>query len=87
MGFRLFDEEVWQPISGSYFTFFPPIESVGFPNPEFAVARTLALSCLGFLTSLFPRLLLPFDILISSNLQSSGSRLQCGEPKLGHVVG
>jgi hypothetical protein len=36
---------------------------------------------------LFPRLLLPFDILISSNLQSSGSRLQCGEPKLGHVVG
>ena len=41
-----------------YFIFFPPIASAGLPSRELAVAETFGFSCLGFLASLLPRLLL-----------------------------
>ncbi|MBN2905474.1 MAG: hypothetical protein JXJ18_02065 [Rhodobacteraceae bacterium] len=50
--------------SWAYFFFFSPSET-GFPAPKLAVAKTFGLSCLGFFTSLFPRLLLPFPITTS----------------------
>ena len=46
------------PIRFGYFTFLPPIASAGFPSSELAVAETFGFSCLGFLASLLPRLLL-----------------------------
>ena len=41
-----------------YFTFLPLISRGGFPARELAVAETFGFSCLGFLASLLPRLLL-----------------------------
>jgi hypothetical protein len=77
MSLLFFDENIECAGFGAYLIFFPAMESAGFPTTEFAVAKTLVFSCLGFLTSLFPRLLLPFDILISSNLKATGHRFQC----------
>ena len=45
-----------------YLTFLPDPILSGFPAFESAVPETFGLTCLGFLASLFPRLLLPLDI-------------------------
>ena len=50
--------------SYDYLRFFSPSET-GFASPELAVASVFGFSCLGFFTSLFPRLLLPFPIATS----------------------
>lgn len=45
-----------------YLVFLPVLIFSVFPIFESAVADTFALTCFGFLVSLLPRLLLPFDI-------------------------
>lgn len=44
--------------------FFSP-KDIGLAAPKLAVAKTLVFSCFGFLTSLLPRLLSPFPMMIS----------------------
>ena len=66
-----------------YFIFLPAIARAGLPAREFAVAEILGFTCLGFLVSLLPRLLLPLDIGLPSILQrpkwmSSGPFRGCG---------
>ena len=46
----------------SYFTFLPASTSEDLPSAADVVAETFGFSCLGFLFSLVPRLLLPLDI-------------------------
>ena len=65
----------WRSRSLFYFTFFPPIASAGFPARELAVAETFGFSCFGFLASLLPRLLLPFDIVCPSKVQRSNAEM------------
>ena len=48
----------------AYLLFLDP-RVTGVAAPEFAVARTFGFSCLGFFTSLLPRLLSPFPIISS----------------------
>jgi len=62
-----------RPGSLLYFTFFPPIDSSGLPARELAVAETFGFSCFGFLASLLPRLLLPFDIVCPFKMQRSAT--------------
>jgi hypothetical protein len=50
--------------SNGYLPFFSPKES-GLSRPVPAAAAAFGFACLGFLTSLFPRLLLPFPITTS----------------------
>jgi hypothetical protein len=49
-------------LAKTYLIFLPAIATAGFAASKFAVAGSLALTCFGFLTSLFPRLLLPLAI-------------------------
>jgi len=61
-----------------YFVFFPPIDKAGLPAREFAVAETFGFSCLGFLASLLPRLLLPLAMVCPSKMQRSDAELARG---------
>lgn len=54
-----------------YFTFFPAIDSAGFPACEFAVAKTFGFSCFGFLVSFL--LFLPLVIVCPLNMHRSGA--------------
>jgi hypothetical protein len=54
-----------------YFNFFLEVASIGFAASEFAVADTFIFSFLGFLDSLFPRLLLPLPMVRPSIMQRS----------------
>jgi hypothetical protein len=67
--------------AGFYLTFFPEIDSAGFPARGLAAAEALGFSCFGFLASLLPRMLLPLAMVGPSNMQPSNAGmagLGCG---------
>jgi len=68
-----------------YLLFFALIDTGGFPDWAFAVARTFGFTCLGFLTSRLPRLLSPLDMVLSSDVRQ-GWRLVSAHclPRVNH---